>query len=162
MLSRSGIVTSNSYRGVSVREVDADFVRSVYGVRLLLEPHAVTCAVPRMGPEQHFRLAELLEESSRHLGPQEPAVLSRLNRRFHRELYRFCGNGLLVEFLDNLQDRLALIAVTKWAQRPSWDDEAREHASILDAVRGGDAARAGKLLEEHLRRFQEGSERTLD
>ena len=44
-LAGAGLVTMSPYKGATVRTVDDDLVRSVYDLRLLLEPEAVRRAV---------------------------------------------------------------------------------------------------------------------
>jgi DNA-binding GntR family transcriptional regulator len=80
------------------------------------------------------------------------------NRRFHRHLYAGCGNALLVQVLDDLADRTALISVTGWAARPSWNYEAMQHSAILDAAEERDAARAAELLGLHITGFAKAFE----
>jgi DNA-binding GntR family transcriptional regulator len=46
-LAGAGLVTMSPYRGATVRAIDADTARSIYDMRLLLEPEAVRRAVLR-------------------------------------------------------------------------------------------------------------------
>ncbi|MQA83566.1 MAG: FCD domain-containing protein [Streptosporangiales bacterium] len=153
VLARSGLVERDPYRGTSVRRVDRQMVTSVYEVRLLLEPEAV-----RRAAAEHSR--ETLAAAGRTLGRAREAGaepdhvgLSRLNRRFHRELYAPCPNKLLTGMLDGLQEQVALIAVAGWRAQPTWQEEADDHAAILAAVQQGDADGAGRLLRRHVETF---------
>lgn len=155
ILSRSGLVDMKSYRGMTVRVVDAPMVRSAYGVRLLLEPAAVGDAVPQMSKLDLAQLGDLLDRGAVAASREELVELGRLNRQFHRELYQRCGNPLLVELLDNLQDQMALIALTGWTRDSSWGSEAEQHRAILDAAEAQDADGARALLIEHITRSQD-------
>ncbi len=49
-LAGAGLVTMSPYRGATVRAIDDATARSIYDMRLLLEPEAVRRAVARPGP----------------------------------------------------------------------------------------------------------------
>jgi len=81
------------------------------------------------------------------------ARASMTNRLFHRALYVGCGNPLMVEILDGLRDQAALITVTGWGIRPTWQGEAAEHRAILTAAESGNARQTEQLLRKHITDF---------
>jgi DNA-binding GntR family transcriptional regulator len=153
VLSSSGLVTFSPYKGASVRVVDADLAKAVYDVRLVLEPEAVRRSVERREPALFEDAAEALKEASAAIAARDQATLSLVNRRFHRVLYSGCGNPLLVDILDDLKDRAALISVVGWDNNPSWRKEWNEHKAILSAAKKGDAESASELLRQHIGDF---------
>jgi DNA-binding GntR family transcriptional regulator len=159
VLSNSGLVTFSPYKGASVCVVDAALAKSVYDVRMVLEPEALRRSVERRDPSLFEDAAEALKEASAALADKDHAALSLLNRRFHRALYLGCGNPLLVSILDDLKDRAALITVVGWDANPSWRKEWAEHKAVLGAAKKGDAAGAEDLLRKHIGSFLE---RVLD
>ena len=98
---------------------------------------------------------DVLKEASSAIAEKDQAALSLLNRRFHRALYRGCGNPLLVSILDDLKDRAALITVIGWEANPSWKKEWNEHKAVLAAAKKGDADGAADLLRAHIGGFLE-------
>jgi DNA-binding GntR family transcriptional regulator len=153
VLSNSGLVTFSPYKGASVCVVDAELAKSVYDVRMVLEPEAVRRSVERRSPESLEDAAEALKESSAAISDKDQAALSLLNRRFHRALYSGCGNPLMVSMLDDLRDRAALISVVGWEANPSWRKEWTEHKAVLAAAKKGDAEGAAELLRTHIGDF---------
>lgn len=153
VLSNSGLVTFSPYKGASVRVVDADLAKAVYDVRLMLEPEAVLRAVDRRDPALFEDAADALKEASSAIAARDQAGLSLVNRRFHRALYSGCGNPLLVDILDDLKDRAALISVIGWDNNPSWRKEYNEHKAILAAAKKGEAEVAAELLRSHIAEF---------
>ena len=151
ILAGSGLVTMSTYKGASVRVVDAETARAVYDVRALLEPEAVRRAVERGAGFGEARrvLAEVGSGATAH----DRAKASVANRLFHRALYAGCGNPLLVEILDGLRDQAALITVTGWGISPTWKGEAAEHRAILVAAESGNARQAEHLLRKHITDF---------
>ena len=155
VLSNSGLVTFSPYKGASVCVVDAELAKSVYDVRMVLEPEAVRRTVERRDPELLEDAADALKEATAAIADKDQAALSLLNRRFHRALYRGCGNPLLVTILDDLKDRAALISVVGWEANPSWKKELTEHKAVLSAAKKGDADGAAELLRAHIGGFLE-------
>ncbi|KZB80058.1 GntR family transcriptional regulator [Amycolatopsis regifaucium] len=153
VLSNSGLVTFSPYKGASVCVVDAELAKSVYDVRMVLEPEAVRRSVDRRSPELLEDAAEALKEASAAIADKDQAALSLLNRRFHRALYSGCGNPLMVSMLDDLRDRAALISVVGWEANPSWRKEWSEHKAVLAAAKKGDAEGAAELLRAHIGDF---------
>ncbi|HWD02777.1 MAG TPA: GntR family transcriptional regulator [Amycolatopsis sp.] len=155
VLSNSGLVTFSPYRGASVCVVDADLARSVYDVRMVLEPEALRRSVVAGARELFEDAAEALKHAQAALPDKDHATLSLLNRRFHRGLYAGCGNPLMVSMLDDLKDRAALISVVGWDANPSWRKEWSEHKAVLAAAKKGDADGAAELLRTHIGAFGE-------
>ncbi|EMD24612.1 GntR family transcriptional regulator [Amycolatopsis azurea] len=153
VLSNSGLVTFSPYKGASVCVVDAELAKSVYDVRMVLEPEAVRRSVERRSPDLLEDAAEALKEASAAISDKDQASLSLLNRRFHRALYSGCGNPLMVSMLDDLKDRAALISVVGWEANPSWRKEWNEHKAVLAAAKKGDADGAAGLLRTHIGDF---------
>ena len=150
-LAGAGLVMMSPYKGAAVRAVDDDLVRSVYDLRLLLEPEAVHRAVRRgtcqTGPARAAldRAAQAADRADRSLA----------NRDFHWALYLGCGNALLAVVLDDLRDQTALVSAAAWqrAPGPTWRTEAAEHDAIARAAEAGDGAVASTLLRAHIESF---------
>ncbi|MET1155346.1 GntR family transcriptional regulator, partial [Arthrobacter sp.] len=63
VLSQSGLVTFIPYKGASVTTVDEEFIRSVYEVRLLLEPEGVRRSVNQSDKQSLDMAADLLAQA---------------------------------------------------------------------------------------------------
>ncbi|MEE4543144.1 GntR family transcriptional regulator [Streptomyces sp. V4-01] len=148
-LAGSGLVIMSPYKGASVREVDQALARSVYDMRLLLEPVAAV----RTAVEARSSWAAAESALDRADRAADSAERSLANRDFHRVLYAGCGNPLLVSALDELRDQTALVSSAAWAVRPSWEMEAQEHRAILHAAQSGNADLVGDLLRDHISAF---------
>lgn len=149
-LAGRGLVVRNEYKGASVRTVDTPMARSVYDVRLLLEPEALRRTVTARAD-----LTAAEEALDRADAATDRADRSLANRDFHRALYLPCGNPLLTRMLDDLRDQAALVSTVAWETHPSWEREAREHRDILAHARRGDAEGAARRLRDHISSFVE-------
>ena len=149
----SGLVDQSQFRGMTVRAVTPELVRSVYETRGLMEPAAVALASERADEALVREVSELLERAA-SLGERGDQVeLQLVNREFHRRLYLPCGNLLLCRYLDGLQDLVALISMAGWSKRTTWEKEYREHRLILDAFARRDADSVKVLAHEHMSEF---------
>jgi DNA-binding GntR family transcriptional regulator len=153
LLSGSGLVTFNPYKGASVRVVDQSLARDVYDVRMLLEPEAVRRSVLAGDKSLLAEARTALDAARAAVQASEKGQLSLVNRTFHQALYRGCGNPLLISVLDDLRDRAALISVVGWQNSPSWTHEGEEHAAVLAAAEAGDADGAANLIRQHIQGF---------
>lgn len=149
-LEGSGLVVMVPYRGATVRELTRADADAIYDLRLLLEPEAVRRSVA--AEADLSGAAECLRRASVATGRAERSMA---NREFHRMLYAGCGNALLVDTLDGLRDRTALVSAASWAKSATWEAEATEHEAILAAAEAGDAEAARRLTAEHVAGFQD-------
>lgn len=148
-LEGTGLVVIRPYAGTTVAVLTATDAVAVYDLRLLLEPEAVRRAVAQ-GVVDLAAAAAALDRAG---AATDRSTRSTANRDFHRHLYSGCGNPLLVQALDGLRDRAALVATASWAQRASWEAEAAEHAAILHAAEAGNADAAAALTRDHISGF---------
>jgi DNA-binding GntR family transcriptional regulator len=138
-LAGAGLVTMSPYRGATVRAIDAGTARSIYDMRLLLEPEAVRRAVLRAAgragsaadgstgdgsaadgstadgsaADGPAGLAAARAALDRADAACDEAERSLANRDFHRALYLDCGNPLLAGALDDLRDQTALVSAAE-------------------------------------------------
>ncbi|MFF4981233.1 GntR family transcriptional regulator [Streptomyces sp. NPDC001046] len=160
-LHSTGLVVTNAYQGVSVRHPDQQLVHELYTARASAEPCAVGMTALRSGSGPNVGARQAFEEAAALIGAGETDRLGAANRRFHRELYRECGNTFFCDFLDQLQDLTAFVAGLGWRVRATFEEEAAEHAAILDAVETGDAELAERLTLQHIRTAERNVARTL-
>ncbi|RRO16348.1 GntR family transcriptional regulator [Saccharopolyspora rhizosphaerae] len=152
-MAHTGLVTVVPNKGITVRTLTLEDVRKVYEVRLLLEPWAVRTTTRCESADVVHRAQGALNEAAGLLSAGENHELSMANRRFHRSLYSGCGNALVVDQLDDLQDLTALGVVNLlWDRWPTWREEFVEHAEILAAVSDGNEDEAERLVRDHIQK----------
>jgi len=147
-LEGTGLVVIRPYTGAVVRAFSDEDAVAIYDMRLLLEPEAVRRSV-LAGIDVGEADAALVRAET----AESKSERSLANREFHRALYRQCGNPLMVQSLDGLRDQIALISSGSWARNASWQQEAEEHARILEVAQAGDAETAERLVREHIGDF---------
>jgi DNA-binding FadR family transcriptional regulator len=166
VLAAKGLVESRQKRGTVVRprrdwslldgdvlrwqggtEPDFTFLENLAEVRSIVEPAGARLAARRRTDADLAELEDALEAMSRSDGDTDSIVTADV--RFHRALLDAAHNELLsrmeVVLAAGLQVRDRFVHHTK---DPS--DSIPTHRALLEAIRDGDADRAGRTVEQLL------------
>lgn len=149
-LEADGFVTRASGRGYIVAELSEQDMVNVYQVRTVLEglaAHAAADSITRAGLGQLEDLYETMENARE---AQDDKQLGYLNSQFHRAIAEASGNTYLVTMLDGIYDVFERFRPRALQQPGRRDSAAREHGSIIRALRSGDAERAKQIAEQHV------------
>ncbi len=149
MLEREGRVRFERNKGVRVLETTAADVAEVFELRLLLE---VPATVKGCGTVDVEALqAELDAMGERARGGDEPGFMDH-DERFHELILLAAGNRRLAAIVAALRDTVRGRGASTVGRSRSLEEILAEHGAILDALRAGDADRAGAAMRYHLRR----------
>ncbi|TAM58571.1 GntR family transcriptional regulator [bacterium] len=155
-LAGEGLVSQSPHRGVTVIEIDEKLAVQIFQLREVLEEMAVRLATPVLTDADFADARALLERARGAIEQQELAQAAECNRAFHSLFCRCSQNQPLEEALSRLQDRVRIISVLSWRQRPSMLVEHAQHVEILQAALARDRRRAGRLMRDHIRTFRLG------
>ncbi len=135
-------------RSLIVASLDHNQLAELYVVRAELEGLAARLAAQHATEEEVRVLRDMVAEDGARLN--DPAALSRSNRRFHKQLHLASHNRYLVQQLDLVHRSMALLASTSLAVEGRGETALAEHEAIVEAVarRDGDAACAA--LKAHI------------
>jgi DNA-binding FadR family transcriptional regulator len=133
--------------------VAPDVVRSLllelHDVRILLEPEVAARAATRATPDEAERLVSLValmvsQES-------EPEQYLETDIAFHDELAALCGNSLLRQFLESVQEvSRASRRVTNVVTKDALVEASSAHRRIAEAVVAGEPDAARDAMRAHL------------
>ncbi len=142
MLTRDG-------RSLIVASLDHNQLAELYAVRAELEGLAARLAA-RHSTDEEIRVLRGMLADDQHLLGGDPHVLSRANRRFHKQIHLASHNRFLVQQLGLVHRSMALMATTSFAAAGRDAVALEEHARIVAAIaaRDGDAAYAA--LRAHI------------
>ena len=135
-------------RSLIVASLDHTQVSELYVVRGELEGLAARLAARHATPEEVRVLRDMVETDRRF--ENDPAALSRANRRFHRQIHLASHNRFLVQQLDLVHRSMALLATTSIAAEGRGADTLREHDMIVTAIEAGDGQAAYTALRDHI------------
>jgi DNA-binding FadR family transcriptional regulator len=127
--------------------------RQFLHVRRLLEPEATALAATRMPAADLLRLGELLARAERLAGQSEVDhdELVAIDQAFHASITSHCGNPVLAAVIENTSGRTVRARVRRGLIDPDAVRRTlREHRSIYQALRAGDADRARLHATVHI------------
>lgn len=137
-------------RSLIVASLDHNQLAELYVVRGVLEGLAARLAARHATPEEVHLLREMAD-SHRAL-VDDPPVLARANRRFHRQIHLASHNRFLVRQLDLVHRSMALLATTSLAAEGRSVETVAEHDAIVRAIEAGDGDGAEAALRDHISR----------
>ena len=149
VLEREGRVRFERNKGVRVLETTAADVAEVFELRLLLEVPATARACGIVETEALQAELDAMEEAAR--AGDEPAFMDH-DERFHELVLLAAGNRRLAAIVAGLRDTVRGRGASTVGRSRTLEEIQAEHAAILDALRSGDADRAGAAMRYHLRR----------
>lgn len=144
MLTRDG-------RSLIVASLDHNQLAELYAVRSELEGLAARLAARHATDEEIRVLRGMVEDDSRLLSG-DPRVLSRANKRFHRQIHLASHNRFLVQQLDLVHRSMALMANSSLAAEGRSEVALAEHDRIVAAIEARDGNAAYEALRVHISR----------
>jgi len=147
-LEAQGLLVRDPHKGVRVAEVDVEETAELYLMRAVLEGLAVEHATPRVGQKKLAALANIQEKIDAHRAAGNLRPLRRLNFDFHTAIYRASGLARLSRLIDSLWPLFPWDSM--WVVPGRAESSASEHRAILNAIKSGDAVRAGQEMRHHI------------
>ncbi|MFN3642125.1 MAG: GntR family transcriptional regulator [Gemmobacter sp.] len=143
MLARDG-------RSLIVASLDHNQLAELYVVRAELEGLAARLAAKHATVEEVCVLRTMVDDDHRLI--DDPAALSRANRRFHKQIHLASHNRYLVQQLDLVHRSMALLATTSIAAEGRGEETLAEHRAIVGAIAAQDGDAAYEALRRHISR----------
>ena len=135
-------------RSLIVASLDHNQMAELYIVRRELEGLAASLAARHATPEEIRLLRDMVTADNALM--DDPAALSRANRRFHKQIHLASHNRYLVQQLDLVHRTMALMATTSLAAQGRPKIAQEEHDAIVTAIENRDEEGAGKALRDHI------------
>ncbi len=147
-LEGEGLVTKHANRSFMVRRVDLSEYLQSLKVREILEAEALTNALGRIDETGLRAAQEEIEELARLPNVHTDAHW-RSDDRIHDLFANASGNPVMARIIKELRVTTRLFEIARLAERVEADHV--EHKSILDAVQEGDARKARRAMQSHIR-----------
>jgi DNA-binding GntR family transcriptional regulator len=149
VLAAEGLVTMRLRRGAYVTEMSRQDVMQVYHLLGLLESDAaaeVAAAADDAALQQLQRLHKALEKLQR----QREAFFA-ANEAFHLALLEAAGNRWRLQIVADLRKVMKLNRHHSLLRSGRIAESLSEHRALMQALLGGDAAAAARVMQEHFR-----------
>ena len=148
-LAQDKLVTLFPARGAFVARPTAREARDLFDARRLIERVVIERFAAQASRAQLSQLREHLARERAAISGGNTALRNRLLGEFHVRIAEMVGNAVLAELLRELVSRSSLVTLLFQSSR-SASCSSDEHAAMVEAARGRDAAAAVRLMEEHL------------
>jgi DNA-binding GntR family transcriptional regulator len=152
-LQAEGLIVLRPRRGFAVTSLDEAEIIEVFGLRMVLEQHALEIAAVSH-TDADVRAAEsflrAMEQLDIHDEAQVPTWLN-LNHAFHTALVAASNRRRVTNITCTLRDMVEPYIRMEFHLTRSLDDAVAEHRPLFEAFVRGDAKRAGEISRDHCR-----------
>ncbi|WP_108445563.1 GntR family transcriptional regulator [Halomonas denitrificans] len=149
-LVASGLVTVVPKKGTFVAKVGLDQLIEMFEVMAELEGMCGRLAARRISEEELVALREAMERCEVAARGGDTDEYYYENEGFHHAIYAASHNGFLADEARQLKQRLKPYRRLQLQVRQRMGRSLAEHREILDAIEGGDAASAERLMRDHV------------
>jgi len=149
-LAYSRLVDQLPNRGASVAKPSVEEGRDLFATRRVLEGAIIQSLTPQIAKAQIQQLRDMLDQEQNAYEDDDIRLALSLSVDFHRQLAKMCGNGVLVEYLNDIIRRTPLVILTHLGTDPQNRCRNQEHEAIVDAIETGDARKAADIMNQHL------------
>ncbi|HTE43825.1 MAG TPA: GntR family transcriptional regulator [Gemmatimonadaceae bacterium] len=149
-LEAEGLVTFNPHRGAVVSTLSLKEIRELFELRADVEGDLIRRAVPHMAKEDHARASEILDAYEVALRSGQVLAWGALNWQFHSTLYAPADRGLTMSIVNKLHQHSDRYLRMQLALTHGETRARQEHRAIAAAAKKGDAAKASRLLRDHI------------
>jgi DNA-binding GntR family transcriptional regulator len=150
VLAAEGLVQAVPRQGCRVTEMSEDDADELFPVMALLEGRCAFEAVRKATPEGIATLRRLHESLETHAAANDIDGYYRANHEFHSTVQALADNRWLDRATNELRKFLRLLRGRQlnWPGRIA--DSINEHRVLIAAIEQRDAARAERLMHDHL------------
>ncbi len=149
ILEGEGLVQYAPHRGHVVAPLSLADLLEVYQIRELLEPAAVTLAVPLLSDLTLARLVEAAHEVEEAAVCDDVTRMTVANRLLHDTLIEACRLPRLVRTIRQLWDATEVYRTVYYADELNRDRVLHEHRDLVDAACARDTERLLAVLSSH-------------
>jgi DNA-binding GntR family transcriptional regulator len=146
-----GIAVHTPHAGAKVSVLDNEAIATVLEVREVLDGLAAERAARRITDAQVDQLLEMVERQRSLLaGPADRARDAKLDLEFHTTIRDIAASRPLSEALSRLEAQSHLFRADLWTADRGRRLAVEEHHRIVEALEGGDPARAATAARAHV------------
>ena len=154
-LEGTGLIETESSQMARVCRVTVESIQQTYVLREAYECQAIRLASQTATPQEIDKLYQMAEDVQSRI-PDEKSTSDttaseeglRVHWLFHRRIAEISRCPLLVEQLERIELHQRLRA--NWVYVPEMVDSPRQHAVLVDAIKGANAGEADAVMREHV------------
>ena len=150
MLVSEGLMQLVPRQGCRVTEMSEDDADALFPVMAMLEGRCAYEAVRKATPEGIATLRRLHETLEQHAAAHDIDGYYRANHEFHSAVQALAYNRWLDRATNDLRKFLRLLRGRQLNWPGRIEDSINEHRALIAAMEQHDAARAERLMHDHL------------
>ncbi len=150
VLAAEGLVVPVPRQGCKVAEMSEDEADELLPIMALLEGRCAYEAVRKAGEADVRRLQQLHVQLERHAAAHDVEAYYRANHEFHSAVQALAGNRWLDRATGDLRRFVRLLRGRQLQWPGRIEASINEHRVLLDAIVQRDAARAERVMHDHL------------
>jgi DNA-binding GntR family transcriptional regulator len=148
-LEEEGLVEKVPFKGAFVASVSPESVAEVAALRALVEPYAVSAAIPTLKESDWKSLQRLIDQLDRAAG-NDPTTEIEKHLAFHRYFYERCGNAALLSIWRDWESKLKLFFILDHEAFQNSHDVAGVHQELLAVIKAGDQDEIRTAFAHHV------------
>jgi DNA-binding GntR family transcriptional regulator len=153
-LQRENLITTDGNGALRVATLSVSDAVQLYDCRISLEQLSVSEACRNATPERLSALELVVQRAEKSQGLPSSQFTSyqllHLDYEFHRLLAESSANQWLVQILDQVFDKMALLRLRTMEHNPRVLEIRSEHRRIYEAIRDRDPVSATQAIQYHL------------
>lgn len=150
-LQQEGFLRVISNQGVIIQELSVKEINNCFDMRLAIEPFSIKRTIQLLTADDFKNLDEIIKEQMNCYENKDYFNFAHLDADFHQYLMQVEGNGLFIQTMSNIRERLFYNSTCFLEKKNCMLDFINEHLRILEALKQGDEKLAVQELEDHIR-----------
>lgn len=135
-LESEGLITYKPYSGAVVTSIDEKEYIDTLNVLSVLEGYATALSSELLTSEDIERLVQLNHDMEKAVREFEFELFGELNRAFHASIIQKCGNPVLIEKIEETQDRMDRVRKSIFSMVPKRAQQSiQEHAELIQCLK---------------------------
>lgn len=151
-LIEEGLVERLPRRGCRVAAINAKELRDLSRLRVLLEQYVVERAIENWNDQAERSLREIVAQMEAAADRGDTRRLTRLDARFHEELWALTDDEILIDLVAQLRGRIGgfLRAATTALEPVALRAHASSHGELVDALSARRVGPAKRAMAKHI------------
>ncbi|GAB3503699.1 GntR family transcriptional regulator [Amycolatopsis cihanbeyliensis] len=153
LLNSEGWVDLSPGYGAFVHAPTDAEVDELLAVRSVLEGESARLAAQQAGSEGVRLLKEICSRGEAAVAADDVDSMVAANAELHRAVTELSGNGVLIDFVNQVDRRVRwyYTPIARHRGQTSWE----EHEKLVDAIERGDTEAAAQVMREHTERTRQ-------
>jgi DNA-binding GntR family transcriptional regulator len=150
-LELEGLVEMLPRKGAHVADLSVKDIMDVLEVRSTLDGLASALSAARITDEELKELKHVQSQFANYVEKDNFQGTVKKDVEFHDIIYRSCRNDKLIQIINNLREQAQRFRVVYLKDYSNPKDIVTEHAEIIEAITGRDAAAAQVTAQKHIK-----------